>query len=117
MAGEFGCLLQGFRLELGGEEIVPITLVDQQWQLFAGFADQHRSIPLSPLRTLFTQIARKGLLTPRAIHWVVDRRERRDRLVAPRVTQCAHQRTVATHGVTADAAFVRGREMRLDQCR
>ena len=29
MTGQFGRLLQGFRLELGGEEVVAITLVDQ----------------------------------------------------------------------------------------
>ena len=34
MTGQFGRLLQGFRLELGGEEIVAIALIHQQWQLF-----------------------------------------------------------------------------------
>ena len=40
MTGQFGRLLQGFRLELGGQKIIAITLIDQQWQLLVSLGNQ-----------------------------------------------------------------------------
>ncbi|MNZ49032.1 hypothetical protein D3C78_667890 [compost metagenome] len=56
-------------------------------------------------------------MPPRTIHRIVDRRERRYRTITPRVAQSTDQRAVAAHGVSADAALVRRREMGFNQCR
>ena len=56
-------------------------------------------------------------MPPRAIHRVADRRKSGHRLIAPRIAQRTNQSSVATHGVSADPAFLRGREMRFNQCR
>lgn len=53
MTGKFRRLLQGFWLELGGEEIVAITLIHQQRQFLVGFGDQCTGIPLAPFRPVF----------------------------------------------------------------
>src|SRR3990167_2506688 len=105
MPRRLGGALQCLGLELSLEKVVAVALVDQDRQLLRRLRQQDAGIPLTPARTLLAQVAGKGLLAPGAVHRVADRREGRQRLIAPRVAQGADQRTMTPHGVTADTAF------------
>ncbi|MNN28932.1 hypothetical protein D3C81_1425150 [compost metagenome] len=70
-------LNQRLRLELGGEEIVTVALIDQQRQLLPRLGNQHAGIPFAPARPFLPQVAGERLLPPRAIDRITDRRERR----------------------------------------
>src|SRR3990167_9220698 len=102
--------LQQLRLELAIEEIVAIALINQNRQLLRGLSQQRAGIPFAPARTVVTQITTEGLLAPRAVARVADRRKGRHRLIAPRIAQGADQRAVAAHGMPADTAPLRDRK-------
>src|SRR3989338_10103707 len=114
MAGSLRRRLESIRLELVFQEIITIALIHQNRQLFRCICEQGAGIPLAPARTLVAQVTRECLLAPGAIARVADRRKRRQRLIAPRITQRADQRTMPAHGVATDTALVGYREDRLE---
>ena len=117
MTGCLRRLLQGLRLELGVEKVIPIALIDQQWQALTSRGQQRAGIPLAPATAILAQVTGKRLLPPRAFHRIADRGKGRNRPIASGIAQRTHQRPMAAHGVPADAATVGDREVGLDQRR
>jgi hypothetical protein len=85
------CVIQRVRLQLvrlADQEVVGSTLVDKHLQRGPSVAlDQQRRV-VRLARSDAPQIAREGLLTPRAVRGVADGRERRDRGERAWVLQC-----------------------------
>src|SRR5680860_931391 len=106
MAVLLASLHQGFRIKLVFQELIRCALIDQQEQSLIGFWNQQGGIPFFPLRRVVTKIALECFLPPRAPSGMSNGREGRYGGIAARISECAYQCTMATHGVPADATPV-----------
>src|SRR5690606_24947775 len=82
LSGALARLCQQFGLELLGEEIVGVTLVDEEVGEPRAGRDQRTGIIGAPRLAIFAQIARQRLLAPRTLRRRDDRGEGRDRAEA-----------------------------------
>lgn len=91
---------------LAGQEVVCCTLVDEELLRSAlVLRHQMRGIPQGPVIRIGAQIAGKGLLAPRALGGIGNRRKGGHRLVQPGILKRADQGSVAAHTVAEYTAF------------
>ena len=93
VAGPF----QKLRLQLFGQEIVRLALVDEDVLHPCPVLDQRAGIVFAPRLPVRAEIAGQRLLAPRAIERRDDRREGRDGLEPVRVAQGDGQRAMPAH--------------------
>ena len=105
------------RLQLIGQELVVIALVDQDRHFFRAAGQQMAAVVLQPLALVAAQIGGERLAAPRHLARVDDRRERRYRAEALRIAKCHHQRAVAAHRVAEDRLTIADAEVLFDQRR
>ncbi len=109
--------LQQLGLELHREELVGLSLVDEERQSLRRLRHQLHRVVRRPGRPVFAEVRGEGLLSPRHPAGRHDGREGRDAAVAARVAQGERQRAVASHGVAREAARLAGGEVLLDERR
>lgn len=111
-----GYLCQRIDMQLLGEEGIIQPRIHQGWQRCDRLvAQQLAGIPLLPQQGIATKVGAKRLLAPGAAARVANRAEGRDRAVATWLPQRSDQRPVTAHGVAADGALGRNREVGLDE--
>ncbi len=111
-----GHIGQGIDVQLFGQEgiVQPHVYQGRQW-FDRLIAQQLAGVPLLPQQGVVAEVGAERLLAPGAATRVADGAEGRHRAVATGLAQGGDERPVATHGVAADGAFRRDREVGLDE--
>src|SRR3569623_2151125 len=106
LTGDTAGVLEHVGKELLGEKFVGQTLVDQNFPRERITADDLAGVVVPPSCAVSAEVAREGLLSPRAAAGRGNGREGGKRTETSRITQAQHQGAVAAHGMAEQAAAI-----------